>query len=118
MLAVRKISWPSIVNGCRMDSRIRSAERGALVLHCVLEQDRELVAAHAGDRVARSQTGLQAVAGSDEQVVACCVPETVVDHLEAVEVEEQNTDVVSGASRCVEGVLDTVAKTAPGWVTR
>ena len=54
----------------------------------------ELVAAEAGDRVARADRGAQPVGDGDEQPVAGGVAEAVVDHLEVVEVEEQHRDAL------------------------
>ena len=58
----------------------------------VLEQDRELVAAEAGDGVGRSRRGADALGRQPDQLIAALVPEAVVDQLEVVEVDHQHAD--------------------------
>ena len=55
----------------------------------VFAEDRELVAAEAGDGVAGPDHRLELARDRDQQLVAGVVAEAVVDVLEAVEVEEQ-----------------------------
>ena len=55
-----------------------------------LEQDRELVAAEAGDGVARPQQCPEAFGDDAEEAVARRMPEAVVDRLEVVEVDAQH----------------------------
>ena len=55
----------------------------------VLDEHRELVAAQSRHRVGRAHAGEQPPRGLDEQRVTRAVPETVVDGLEVVEIEEQ-----------------------------
>ncbi len=78
----------------------------------VLEQDRELVAAEAGARVAVPQAGADAVGDLQQQLVARLVPEAVVDGLEVVEVEEQDRDRFLERLAQGQGVLDPVAEQA------
>ena len=54
------------------------------------EQDRELVAADAGDGVRGAQRRGERAGDLDQQLVAHQVAEAVVDDLEAVEVEEED----------------------------
>ena len=54
----------------------------------------ELVAAEAGDRVAGPEAALEPLADRDEEAVADGVAEALVDHLEAVEVEQDQGDRV------------------------
>ena len=76
----------------------------------VVEQERELVAAEAGDGVVGPQRRLQPARDGDQQLVADVVAERVVDELEAVEVEEQHRGAALGvaalgaADRLVEAV--------------
>ncbi len=56
----------------------------------VLEQDDELVAAEAGQRVARTQRLPEARGDRDEHLVADLVTQGVVDELEAIDVEEED----------------------------
>ena len=58
----------------------------------VLDQDRELVAAEAGDGVARAKRLLSRGATAAQQLVAGRVADAVVDELELVEVEEEDRD--------------------------
>ena len=61
------------------------------------EHDHELVAADAGHEVVGAELVGDAAGGLLEEVVAVGVAERVVDPLEAVEVHEQQTQVVTGA---------------------
>ncbi len=51
---------------------------------------RALAAAEAGEEGVGGQAGAQTPADGDEEFVASDVAETVVDHLEAVQVEEEH----------------------------
>ena len=55
----------------------------------VLDEDDELVAAEAGHGVARGDDRPEALAERDEQLIADVVAEAVVDHLEPVDVAEE-----------------------------
>ena len=65
---------------------------GVLVVEQVLAQDHELVAAEPGERLVPAQRVADALGDRDQQLVALAVAEAVVDHLEAIEVEEQHRD--------------------------
>ena len=65
----------------------------------VLEQERELVAAEAGHRVAGADRRAQPLADLLEHAVARLVPEAVVDRLEVVEVHEQDDHARGAAGR-------------------
>ena len=67
--------------------------RGVLVTSST--QDRELVAAQAGDRVARRSAHPAGARRRPQQRVAGEVTEPVVDRLEVVEVEEQHGSVAA-----------------------
>ena len=67
------------------------------VLHA-LDQHRELVAAQARHRVPGAPGPLQPPRDLDEQLIARAVPERVVHHLEAVEVEEEHREPAAPAS--------------------
>jgi hypothetical protein len=60
-----------------------------------VEDDRELVAAEAGQRVLRAQHGLQAGPDLAQDLVAGVMAEGVVELLEAVEVDEQEGHVIA-----------------------
>ena len=65
-------------------------ERGLVGVGHAVEQDGELVAAEAGDRVRRPDGRLEPAGDRHEQPVSRLVAERVVDELEAVEVEEEH----------------------------
>ena len=58
----------------------------------LLDQDGELVAAEARDRVGRAQARLEPRGDRLEELVACPVAERVVDGLEVVDVDEEDAD--------------------------
>ena len=62
-----------------------------------LEQDRELVAAEARDRVRGTRRLDEALGGGLQQAVARIVAERVVDVLEVVEVEEHDRDALAAS---------------------
>ena len=75
--------------GKRLDEALDEPQRVVLAVDVLVQHD-ELVAADAGDRVARAQRLAQALGDGAQQGVARLVPEGVVDQLEAVEVDEQD----------------------------
>ena len=96
MLAVTNTS-PSIERdgpGDRLRDPLGDELDGLLAGH-VLAEDRELVAAEAGHDVGRAHHRAQPVGDRHQQPVAGGVPEAVVHHLEAVEVEEQHRDALA-----------------------
>ena len=91
MLTVVKTSWPPRLKGCVNSFWMRSAtSMTSSSSRDVFEEDRELVAAQARDRISGAQAGLQSARDPDQQLIADHVAETVVDDLEAVEVEEEH----------------------------
>ena len=62
----------------------------------------ELVVADPGDEVAAGEHGVQASAEPDDQVVAGVVTERFVDELEAVDVDEQEGELLAVAAAVVE----------------
>ncbi len=77
---------------------------------CPLYEDRELVTTHPRDRVRRGHGSAQTHAYLPEQGVRGDVAEAVVDRLEVVEVEEEN----SGVARTYdERVLDAIREERP-----
>ena len=67
-----------------------AGNRGRDLRRRALEEDRELVAAEAGDGVARSQQGPETLGDDAQQAVTRGMPEAVVDRLEVVEVDAQH----------------------------
>ena len=84
------IGSPSTVTGSARRSRMRRGDLLAVVVVDVLQQHRELVAAHARRDVARPHAQLDPAGGGDQHGVARPVAGAVVDRLEVVEVEEQH----------------------------
>ena len=85
--------WRAGAGACPRASRARRARRRAASTNASRSptsqgEDRELVAAEAGDGVVGAQRVAQALAADLEQAVAGGVAERVVDLLEVVEVEE------------------------------
>ena len=62
------------------------ANRVALAVQ-IVEQNGELIAHHSRQHVARTQAGFDASGGSHQQLVTGTVSETLVDALEAVEIQ-------------------------------
>ena len=69
----------------------------------VVEQQRELVAAEAGDDIARAHARAQPVGDVEEQPVAGVVTEAVVHHLEPVDVDEEHGDGAPGERGTFDG---------------
>ena len=84
---------------------LRDPQGVRLVPHALAEH-RELVAAEAGDHVLRAQHGAQARADRAQQLVAGVVAERVVEHLQVVDVEEEQRE----AAALRVGARDRVAE--------
>ena len=78
----------------RAHEPLRDAQRVRLVADA-LAQHGELVAAEAGDHVVRAQHGAQARADRPQQLVAGVVAERVVEHLQVVDVEEEQGEAAA-----------------------
>ena len=83
---------------------------GRIVVRRILDEDRELVAAEARDRVGRAHRGLHALRRVDQQHVALRVAERVVDGLEVVEIEEDHGDRARVPAREHERVRHAIEK--------
>src|SRR3546814_964446 len=79
----------------------------------LLDQDHELVAAEATDRVDPPQRALEAPRDGHQQLVADAVAEGVVDRLEVVEVEEHGGHRGAVALGSTEQLLSSVADQGP-----
>ena len=84
--------------------------RSGGLLGRLVDEDRELVAAQSGHGVAGPYAGQQPLGGGQQEQVARCVAERVVDGLEAVEVEEEYADAGRMAAGGRQRVLDAVAE--------
>src|SRR5439155_3283703 len=71
-------------------------------------QDAELVAAQSRHRVRRTDTALDPAADLDQELVPHRVAEAVVDYPEAIEIQEQDGQLVGPPLRPREGVAKTV----------
>ena len=78
-----------------------------------VDQDPELVAAEAGDDVPRPQVGPQPRRDRPQQLVAGVVAEAVVDQLEVVEVEEEDSDRRAGDRRPPQRVGQRLDEAGP-----
>ncbi len=89
-LALAYVSYPSRTRRPqRLDHALGEA-RGFAWGGDPFEQDGELVPTEAGDRVRATQAGRETLSHHDQQPIARVVPEAVVDHLEAIQVEEEH----------------------------
>ena len=86
----------------------------------VVEQDGELVATDARERIAGAQAVLEPARGRDQELVAGLVPEAVIDRLETIEVEVENRElrIARGAPAPLKPVLQPVRGTARGSADR
>ena len=78
-----------------------------------VDEDAELIAAEAGDDVARPQVPAQARRHRSQQLVAGVVAHAVVDQLEVVEVEEEDPDRRAGDGAALERVVERVDEAEP-----
>ena len=109
MLALTKTGWSPSTTGATSASSSRCATSIApRSPGQPLAEHRELVAAHARERVARREQRREALGELGQQLVAAIVAEAVVDDLEAVEAEPEHRDgaAVAGGER--ERVVDAV----------
>src|SRR4029077_10211713 len=75
-------------------------------------------AAETGNRVGFAQAGSEAATNLDQQLIASCVSQTVVDHFEAIQVDEQHRQLLAVALRAGEAVGDAVEEQSTVWQTR
>ena len=102
---------PSTSNCSSRARRIRPATSAASAgVRDPVEQDGELVAAEAGDRVRRANGALEAPRHLLQHRVAGRVAEAVVDGLEVVQVDEHDADRRAAADRAHDRVLDAVGE--------
>ena len=100
MEAVSTISWPAMLIGARSERRTCSASMASSRGSDLAEQQQgELVAADAGQRVLRSQVAAEAAGDGQQQAVADHQPERGVHGLELVDVDEQQRRPHQGLER-------------------
>ena len=108
-VAVREVEWKTE----RLEEPLSDRD-GILLVAEVLAEHRELIAAEAGDRLLAAQRVLEALRDGEDELVARGMPQAVVDHLEAVEVEEKHGHVAPGtALETVDGSAEPVQKQQP-----
>src|SRR5207247_8788650 len=78
-----------------------------------LDQHRELIATHPGNRVADADRVPEPIGHGDEDLVALTVTEAVVDRLEVVEVEEEDGESLSRATHPGQRVLQPIGEEGP-----
>lgn len=94
----------------RLAHALGDHDRVALAVDVVAE-NREFVAAEASDRVAGPQDALKSRRHVDQQAVAGVVAQRVVDHLEAVQVEEEDRDGGQASLSAGERQLEAISRT-------
>ena len=114
MLAEVKTSRSSSTTGGSSASEhaLGQLDRPALAAGA-LAQDRELVAAHARERVLRAEHAGETQRHRDEQLVAEVVSERLVDHPEAIQVQVEHGDGAAAARRAGDRVLQPVVEQRP-----
>ena len=86
----------------------RRGVRGLRGVVHAFEQDGELVAAEAGDRIGRADRDPQPACDLLQHLVSGRVAEAVVDGLEVVQIDEDDSDVREAALRAHQPVLDAI----------
>ena len=111
---------PPTSNDCSSAARSRSPAALAVASSPGVEHDRELVAAEPRERVVLAQQRPQPRADLAQHLVARVMAERVVELLEAVEVDEQQRELVAVSrarrDRRVEPVDEVAAVAEPGQV--
>jgi hypothetical protein len=93
VLTVMTSSPSPQVSGSALDSPIRSGHHEGIELAVeILAEHGELVSAEAGQGVAGAEDGLQPLGQGLQDLVADGVPKAVVDDLEPIDVDEEQTD--------------------------
>ena len=115
MLMVATTSCPPLrVIGSRSASRTAVGDlAGVIGRGHALEEDHELVAAEARQRVAGPDRTAQAVPDDPQQLVADLVAQVVVDDLEAVDVAEQDRHLAARPVRLQQRVVEVVEEEPP-----
>ena len=115
MLTVATTSCPALSEiGSRSASRTDVGDLAGVVgRRDALEQDDELVAAEARQRVTGPDGTAQPVPDDPQQLVAHLVAQVVVDHLEAVDVTEEHGDLAARPVRLEQCVVQVVEQEPP-----
>ena len=109
MLARTRIDEPWIAKGSRRATRIRSATTSGGSPFAT-DEDRELVAADACQRVPFADAPAESLADRAQKLVAARVAEPVVDLFEIVEVDEDQHERADG-----DRLIEPLRRTAAGW---
>jgi hypothetical protein len=89
----------------RRHDPVREARDGGGVMHLV-QQDREFVAAEAGNHFALPDAALQALRYEAQQPVAGEMTARVVDTLEMVEIQAHDCELLAAAIRMTDGLFE------------
>ena len=109
--AETSIVWPSIVNGrSQRGEDLLGHERGVGRVPRLGQEDRELVAPEARDRVHRAEQSPQPLRELLQQKVAELVAEGVVDLLEPVEVHGEERERRIAPPDAADRVIEAVAQ--------
>lgn len=84
--------------------------RGVLRRRDVLLEDDELVAAEAGDEILRAQHLAQAIGDRTQKLIAAGMTQRIVDLLELVKIDEEQSRQTLRMARDCEQTLDLVPK--------
>src|SRR3989475_4213309 len=95
----------------RVEQTPRDTDR--VLLGRTVDEDRELVAAESGRRVVDADDTVETTGDLLQELVTGVVPETVVDLLEDVEVDEQHRQRLVRAFRARERLIEPVAEDTP-----
>ena len=113
MLAPTITSLPSMTTARLISSMMRLARASVSQLAgLVMVKDDEFVAAPARDQVTRADDGAEPACDLDQELVAGPVPETVVDLLEVVEIEEHHGQAVARGVVATKGQSELLLETA------
>jgi hypothetical protein len=96
----------------RLDDAVRDAERVAVAVEA-LAQDSELIAAEPGHGVMGSDCRSDPQRRLSQSGIAGGMAEAVVDALEAVDVDEQDSNASLSVPPALEGVLEAVVEERP-----
>jgi len=87
-----------------------SGADGVCLAPDLLQKDPELVASQASDSVGLAHAFPKPMRSSAQHGVSSCVPQPIVDHLEAVNVQEEDRHLAAGALATGERVIDAFRK--------
>src|SRR5689334_4077139 len=81
---------------------------GTGVISGLAQDDHELVSAEAGNRIARSQTRAEPRRDLPEKLIADRMAKSIVDHLEAIEIQHHHRDTMTAPPRAGQRLAQTI----------